>query len=568
MLISGQNLFSGSLASGDNLLQHALHEPTLERTLPLPAQPLVLVISGSWGAGKTTLANKIINAVAATNNEKGLILNELGSRSVNADIERFPSDVDLRLVDGCVCCTSNPEAIDAARSLIFRGAKIVVIEQSGLAEGSPLVRALHKALNGIIIKGVTIFDPDARVSSTVHHNVNEADGLIIKNSDSFSDLSLLREKGFEHLDSPIMVVDLNQGIDKDFWRGLVGQQRVNRGCECCSHGHDHHQHGDLRDDSHHAHDLENFSRLDLILYPSVSLEDLKSLLENGEIKIPRAKGVIGNLNFDWVCGEDQKGKFTCEVRKQPSSIFEGRPFISLYSDSEQVLSIDQFSDIGTYDFSAENVDYVLGQYLSSEDIARNVLSGNPIPVQCEADQLFIEGLKIVDKIAQNSDSTVIENFVNSWSKIVGRYFNWRLDLFPLIRTGMQQSDQSLIRSSADSAIQLGFSTSQAFIKTYGSLDAGLVPGLLERVREFQPVKLMFEGMAGAQRARIEFRDELTDLDIEWFATITALGVQLGELDQVLIDRALSNLENLVGADSQHPWRENLSKLTTIIRSQL
>ena len=566
MLISGQNLFSGSLASGDNLLQHALHEPTLERTLPLPAQPLVLVISGSWGAGKTTLANKIINAVAATNNEKGLILNELGSRSVNADIERFPSDVDLRLVDGCVCCTSNPEAIDVARSLIFRGAKIVVVEQSGLAEGFPLVRALRKALHGIIIKGVTIFDPDTRVSSTVHHNVREADGLVIKNSSSFSDLSLLKEKGFEHLDSPTMVFDLSQGVDSNFWKVLVDQDRVNNSCTCCSHGHEgHHSHSH---DSHHAHDLENFSRLDLILYPSVSLEDLKSLLESGEIKVPRAKGVIGKYNFDWVSSETQTGKFTSEVRKQPSSIFEGRSFISLYSDSEQALSIDLFSDIGTYDFSAENVDYVLGQYLSSEDIARNVLSGNPIPVQCEADQLFIEGLKIVDKIAQNPNSQVIENFVNSWSKIVGRYFNWRLDLFPLIRTGMQQSDQSLIRSSADSAIQLGFSTSQAFIKTYGSLDAGLVPGLLERVREFQPVKLMFEGMAGAQRARIEFRDELTDLDIEWFATITALGVQLGELDQVLIDRALSNLENLVRADSQHPWRENLSKLTTIIRSQL
>lgn len=109
-----------------------------------PTSIPVRILTGSLGAGKTTLINALLNA----GHLKGsaIIVNEFGDVGIDHDlIERSSDDVNL-LAGGCLCCHVKEDLVDALMRLekavrdgVGRAFDRVIIETSGLAEPAPLL---------------------------------------------------------------------------------------------------------------------------------------------------------------------------------------------------------------------------------------------------------------------------------------------------------------------------------------------------------------------------------------------------------------------------------------------
>ena len=107
---------------------------------PIP----VTVLSGSLGAGKTTLVNHLLST--AGDRDLAVLVNDMGEVNVDADLVAEGSELDLddgvtELSNGCICC----ELQDDLETAVVRLAKdqsfdYLVVEPSGISEPAPIAR--------------------------------------------------------------------------------------------------------------------------------------------------------------------------------------------------------------------------------------------------------------------------------------------------------------------------------------------------------------------------------------------------------------------------------------------
>ncbi|MFC7223037.1 CobW family GTP-binding protein [Halalkalicoccus sp. GCM10025322] len=102
----------------------------------------VTVVSGSLGAGKTTLVNHVL-----TNREGyevAVIVNDMGEVNVDADlIARKGADEEgiVDLSNGCICCELQDDLLAEARRLAeSREFDYLLVESSGISEPIPVAR--------------------------------------------------------------------------------------------------------------------------------------------------------------------------------------------------------------------------------------------------------------------------------------------------------------------------------------------------------------------------------------------------------------------------------------------
>ncbi len=91
------------------------------------------VISGFLGAGKTTLANRLLSHYAAVQERAVYIVNEFGQTGMDAELIRGAGFQAIALSGGCICCTLRSELTLALKQIIetFAPARIV-FETSGI----------------------------------------------------------------------------------------------------------------------------------------------------------------------------------------------------------------------------------------------------------------------------------------------------------------------------------------------------------------------------------------------------------------------------------------------------
>ena len=91
------------------------------------------VISGFLGAGKTTLANRLLCRYAADNERAVCIVNEVGQTSLDAELIKNAGFEAVAMPGGCICCTLKGELTLALKEVIrsFKPTKIV-FETSGI----------------------------------------------------------------------------------------------------------------------------------------------------------------------------------------------------------------------------------------------------------------------------------------------------------------------------------------------------------------------------------------------------------------------------------------------------
>ncbi|WP_336344224.1 CobW family GTP-binding protein [Halalkalicoccus ordinarius] len=102
----------------------------------------VTVVSGSLGAGKTTLMNHVL-----TNREGyevAVIVNDMGEVNVDADLIRREGTDEEGIVDlsnGCICCELRDDLLTEARRLAeSRQFDYLLVESSGISEPIPVAR--------------------------------------------------------------------------------------------------------------------------------------------------------------------------------------------------------------------------------------------------------------------------------------------------------------------------------------------------------------------------------------------------------------------------------------------
>lgn len=110
----------------------------------------ITLLTGFLGAGKTTLVNHILS-----NPESGkiaVIVNEFGDIGIDGDLITKTSEDMLELSNGCICCSSKDDLVEALYKLYMRKAGLVgpkvdfdriLIETTGLADPAPLAQAFY-----------------------------------------------------------------------------------------------------------------------------------------------------------------------------------------------------------------------------------------------------------------------------------------------------------------------------------------------------------------------------------------------------------------------------------------
>jgi G3E family GTPase len=106
---------------------------------PIP----ITVVTGFLGAGKTSLINRVVRARAGTE-RIGVVVNEAGEVGLDGQLLGETGDDVVEIADGCVCCTSQGELLDAITRLHRAAGHLdrIIVETSGLADPGPVVDAL------------------------------------------------------------------------------------------------------------------------------------------------------------------------------------------------------------------------------------------------------------------------------------------------------------------------------------------------------------------------------------------------------------------------------------------
>ncbi len=106
---------------------------------PIP----VTVVTGFLGAGKTSLINRLVTARAGTE-RIGVVVNEAGEVGLDGQLLGDATDDVVEIADGCVCCTSQGELLDAITRLHRAAGRLdrIIVETSGLADPGPVIDAL------------------------------------------------------------------------------------------------------------------------------------------------------------------------------------------------------------------------------------------------------------------------------------------------------------------------------------------------------------------------------------------------------------------------------------------
>ncbi|MCL7418122.1 MAG: GTP-binding protein [Halalkalicoccus sp.] len=106
-------------------------------TEPIP----VTVVSGSLGAGKTTLVNHVLTNRAGY--EVAVIVNDMGEVNVDADLIAREGNEEgiVDLSNGCICCELREDLLsEASRLAETRGFDYLLVESSGVSEPIPVAR--------------------------------------------------------------------------------------------------------------------------------------------------------------------------------------------------------------------------------------------------------------------------------------------------------------------------------------------------------------------------------------------------------------------------------------------
>ena len=148
----------------------------------------VVVLAGFLGAGKTTLLNHLLRTSGGT--RIGVVVNDFGQINIDAFAVSAQVDSMVSLSNGCLCCAVDGTELDGMLAkLAAADLDVIVIEASGLAEPSALVRMVLQAPD--VSYGGLIYVVDAVEFAAVPHlsrDLELADLVVLNKVDRVASL--------------------------------------------------------------------------------------------------------------------------------------------------------------------------------------------------------------------------------------------------------------------------------------------------------------------------------------------------------------------------------------------
>jgi len=422
--------------------------------------PLVVVLTGPWGAGKTTVLNRI-HARFVSDPERTLtIFAEFGE--VNVDADRIDAKRMVEVKDRCICC-HGAEALAEAVQRDRLNVDLIVIETSGVAN-SGNVRAVLSAIGMrhsiVALINSAEFSPEE--TEVLDAQVPASDVVVLTHHYWLGDNPQLSDPRLEKLNSYLKectgretadaFADADFGLSNETWRMIGDRAAPAEYREALDSA----QLRQLSKKSMHGQAV-----LTVLLHDDCGLNPVafEAALRGAPVRIGRAKGVLciegenGRelKHFDFVPGrsEDDSNlrsmRFTISERTSRAALFDGRPYAVICALARvSSLEYQHFLAIGLPNLSEQALDKPLSRYPDPWKIAA---AGKPVPSYFkEGDRLYGVLYPLMERISEIPSPRGRERLRGAWRKVLGRYLEWRLEALKALEVHQDLPDREESRS--------------------------------------------------------------------------------------------------------------------------
>jgi G3E family GTPase len=266
----------------------------------------VIVLTGFLGSGKTTLLNRLFRERPPGRGRFAIVVNELGSIGIDADLLPEEATRQVELPGGCICCalvedlkTTLEELIESAPDL-----ECIIIETTGVADPMPISWTLAAEPLDVLVRlaaVVTVVDPHHHGQSrgqspSVDAQVRYADLIVLSKLDEVQLSDELRRSLRELNPIAPIIEQAPARVAGALWAYLDDPDLGNRAA------------GPRQDHSHaHADGDAGFDSVAVAAGDTYDLEELVSALEELPPGVIRLKGIVRAIDAE--AGASQPGLF-------------------------------------------------------------------------------------------------------------------------------------------------------------------------------------------------------------------------------------------------------------------
>lgn len=414
---------------------HADQARLVKKHEPMQVEPLVVVVIGPWGAGKTTILNRITEEFVTDASKLGVIFAEFGE--VNVDSARIQAERKIEVKDRCICCFG-AEALGEAIQSLRPDCNLILVETSGVSNGSNVKSVLDAIGARYSILGVVnsadfspedtiVLDAQVPVTNAVVLTHNEWIGATLSLEDPKIEglqqyLVERRGAGADAFTTEAMGIPASLWVEVERRAILASRSEI----------------GGVAERIRMAQDLKHKQQVITVLpYPNLASGDIENILLGlvaDGVKIKRAKGVIPDSTdrrvlreFDLVADKDESGnpimKFTLGGVSR-SDLFGKRAHMVLCGLDATSLSHDRVLVLGLPDLSTQRLEKAFCRYPNHSKI---IAQGKGFPVYSnEGDRYYgvlSAIIKNIDQVPEGSDG--VARVVEAWRRVVHEYLAWR-----------------------------------------------------------------------------------------------------------------------------------------------
>ena len=549
---------------------------TTVRLAPL-AKQTIIVISGLYGSGKTSIVKSILDGASETDQEKAVIFNEKFAGLAGEDAAGVRGSIRTRALGGCACCLSYAELRKTVEEFVKQKTKLIIIEQSGVTDGSKLRASLVNLFGrNVDVRIISVVDAERLNASPaiLHASVMGANAVAITHAIGNPGLAAEANKFVRALregESADLVQEFPGQITPEFWgKTLFYRLPPSMAATAAVVT---------------PEELEERERLRdrteatvIMLHPNSSKESLKQLLGSSPIPIDRAKGWMQlDGKFVEVHFERKDHKRAVIAFGNPTdekpALYDGKPHLWILSNQGAPPS-EHFLSVGIPNFSPREIEYYLSLYPASSMLKSSLESGFGVPVHADGDALAHQIFQLT-KFAKTFPPEIAAEFKAAFVKVIDKFVAWRLEVFDLLDA---EARAGKTPDFSDRCVSLAYTLCWSALK-YGRFLQEIKSGLpligdrsshFDKIKARNPARLLFKHLGSLSELAIDGSPKLTDERINDLVAFALFGQQyatepLTKTDALAGARAL---KSLCASKADPIWTSQAEKLLAGLESQL